>query len=130
MKEGPIGVRRYWTIGCLAIVLTVLCVSALPETGATWIWLGRAIELVGCAILLVVARRRLGPRANLAFIGPAVGLVLVWAVLGWLLIGGPEGFSATFDAAALGASLLGLEMGALLQFLVVGFLGQGGRTKV
>lgn len=126
MKEGPIGVRRYWTIGCLAIVLTVLCGPAVPDKGAVSL-VGPLIELVGCAILLLIARRRLGAKANLAFIGPVVGAAILWAVYLWTASAnaGPQ----AGPTAWLGVTLLGVAMGAVLQFLIVGFIGQGGAVR-
>ncbi|PXA86334.1 hypothetical protein DMC25_14180 [Caulobacter sp. D4A] len=127
MKEGPIGVRRYWTIGCLAIVLTVLCGPAVPDKAGPVSLVGPLIELVGCAILVLIARRRLGAKANLAFIGPAAGAAILWAVYLWTASAnaGPK----AGPTAWLGVTLLGVAMGAVLQFLIVGFIGQGGRTK-
>lgn len=126
MKEGPIGVRRYWTIGCLAIGLTVLCGPAVPDKGPVSL-VGPLIEIVGCAILVLIARRRLGAKANLAFIGPALGAAILWAVYLWVNQGGfgPHPGPTVW----LGVTLLGVAMGAVLQFLIVGFIGQGGAVK-
>ncbi|MBI1684550.1 hypothetical protein [Caulobacter hibisci] len=125
MREGPIGVRRYWTIGCLAIGLTVLCGPAIPDNAGPISLVGPLIEIVGCAILVLIARRRLGPKANLAFIGPAAGAAILWAVYLWTANAGPKAGPTTW----LGVTLLGVAMGATLQFLIVGFLGQGGAVK-
>lgn len=128
MKEGPIGVRRYWTIGCLAIVLTMLCTSALPDkAGFPLNLVGPLVQIVGCAVLLVIGRRRLGEKANLAFIGPVAGAILVWGVYLW--ISSSEMGPRMTPAAWLGVTLLGVAMGATLQFLVLGFVGQGGKVK-
>ncbi len=132
MKEGPIGVRRYWTIGCLAIVLTMLCSSTVPDNAAAPLkWVSPIVEAVGCAILVLIARRRLGAKASLAFIGPVVGTVLVWAVYAWVLSTGPDALvnSALGPRLYIGITLLGLIMGSTLQFLIVGFVGQGGKVK-
>ncbi|PLR24290.1 hypothetical protein SGCZBJ_13505 [Caulobacter zeae] len=133
MKEGPIGVRRYWTIGCLAIVLTMLCVSALPQTplGSFWNYLGSAIEALGCAILLLIGRRRLGARANLAFLGPVIGAIIVCAFFTWSFISGPPEIArpVVSPQLCLSIALLGVEMGSVLQFLIIGFIGQGGAVK-
>ncbi|MDG2530489.1 hypothetical protein [Caulobacter endophyticus] len=128
MKEGPIGVRRYWTIGCLAIVLTMLCTSALPDKASFPLNLvGSLVQIVGCAVLVIIGRRRLGEKANLAFIGPVVGAALVWGVYLWTA---SSGMGPTPGPAAwLGVTLLGVAMGATLQFLVLGFVGQGGAVK-
>jgi len=126
VKEGPIGVRRYWTIGCLAIGLTVLCGPAVPDKGPVSL-VGPLIEAVGCAILVLIARRRLGPKANLAFIGPMVGAAVLWSVYLWV---GNAGVGPAAKATTwLGVTLLGVAMGAVLQFLIVGFIGQGGTVK-
>ena len=127
MKEGPIGVRRYWAIGCLAIVLTVLCGPAVPDKAGPVSLVGPLIEIVGCAILVLIARRRLGAKANLAFIGPVVGAIILWGVYLWVNQGGfgPK----PGPTAWLGVTLLGVAMGAVLQFLIVGFVGQGGAVK-
>jgi hypothetical protein len=128
VKEGPIGVRRYWTIGCLAIVLTMLCTSALPDkAGFPLNLVGPLVQVVGCAVLVVIGRRRLGEKANLAFIGPVAGALIVWGVYLWTASAnvGPSATPTTW----LGVTLLGVAMGATLQFLVLGFVGQGGKVK-
>ena len=128
MKEGPIGVRRYWTIGCLAIVLTMLCTSALPDKADFPLNLvGVLVQIIGCAVLVIIGRRRLGEKANFAFIGPVAGALVLGGFYLWTSSSdmGPR----MTPAAWLGVTLLGVAMGATLQFLVLGFVGQGGKVK-
>lgn len=135
MTEGPIGVRRYWTIGCLAIVLTMLCVGALPEAppGSPLRWLPPLLEAVGAAVVLLVTRRRLiGLQLRPAWVllGPALGLLSVGGAFAWAASRDPEGLYRQLTAYDyLGVLLLSVESGALVQFLIVGFLGQGARKK-
>lgn len=130
MKEGPIGVRRYWTIGCLAIVLTMLCTSALPDkAGFPLNLVGPLVQIVGCAVLVLIGRRRLGAKANLAFIGPAVGAALAWGAYIWALGGGTSTLAPATPVLYLGITLLGVAMGAVVQFLIIGFVGQGGAVR-
>lgn len=135
MKEGPIGVRRYWTIGCLAIVLTMLCVGALPQAraGSPLAWLPPALETVGLVVVLLVTRRRLigldQPPAW-ALLGPVLGVLSVGGAFAWAALRDPAGLYRQLGPIDyVGVVLLGLESGALVQFLIVGFLGQVRATR-